>query len=95
MMSDAELNKVLDQRYFKDHSNDFIESIISKAAKLQQDKADEFSTILRNIIIPEPRLTLTLCLAASFLTGIFSNLTLESNLFNEISELMYYGGELL
>lgn len=95
MMSDKELEQVLSSRYFKNHNEDLIESIINKASKLQQEKTGEFSSILRSISLPKPELTLSLCLAASFLIGIFSNQTVEASLFSDVSEFMYYGGELL
>ena len=96
MKSDAELNQVLEIRYFNEDTDNLIESILSKASQLKQEKnGNEFTSILRNVILPEPKLTLPLFLAASFLIGIFTNTGIESNLANEITDLMYYGGELL
>ena len=94
-ISDKELDKFMDSRYFKDHSDGFIASIISKAAELPQQKVSEFSSILRNIILPEPKLTLSVCLVASFLIGVFSSQSIEAASLNDISSFMYYEGELL
>ena len=94
-ISDSELDKFMESRYFKDHSDGFIGSIISKAAQLPQQKISEFSSMLRNIVLPEPRLTLSACLVASFLIGIFSSPSIEAAPLNEISSFMYYEGELL
>jgi hypothetical protein len=95
MISDKELDQILGSRYFKNHSETLVESIINKAYNTPQEKMNEFSAILRNIALPEPKLTLSLCLAASFLIGIFSNQTIEASLFSDVSEFMYYGGEIL
>lgn len=95
MTSDTELDKLLNTRYFKEHSDNLAESIISKASQLPQEKTSEFSSFLRNITLPEPKLTLPFFLAASFLIGIFSDLTIEASIFSDVSEFMYYGGELL
>ena len=96
-ISDKELEVSISSRYFKNHRENFIESIIDQANKTPQESTNEFSVILRNIILPEPRLTLSLCMLASFLIGIVTNQSIDTTLGlgNEISEFMYYGGELI
>lgn len=94
MKEEIDIDKLLESRFFLDHSEAFMDLIIDKAKSCPQ-KISEFSSFLRTIVLPEPRLTLTACLVASFLIGVFSSQSIEAASVNDINSFMYYEGEIL
>jgi Fe2+ transport system protein B len=94
---DRGLEDLLNERFFIDHSDSFISSIINAAAETPQQKVSEFTVLLRSIVLPQPRAILTACLVLSFVMGITITQGVEAtSLIEELTgELISYEGEIL
>lgn len=92
-----ELENLLSERFFRSHSDSFINSIISTAAKTPQQPVNEFTILLRSIALPRPKIMLTACLLVSFIVGITSTQGVEAiSIIEELTgELISYEGEIL